>query len=176
MAPSSYPDLSGRVKISSSYGSTSAENLSNPANEIEGSYGSLKVGSMNGGKVDFSYGSVDMDECNNVKADLSYGSFKLGKLKAVGEFDLSYVGGFKIEEVSSSIKRLNINTSYSGVSMGIASNSNFDFDITTSYGSFNYDDNKVTVTAKNPPRREQAYRHHQELQRPCRPKRHRCNS
>ena len=40
------PDLSGKVKISSSYGSVSAQNLSNPADEIEGSYGSLKVGSF----------------------------------------------------------------------------------------------------------------------------------
>lgn len=145
------PDLTGRVKISSSYGSASVQSLSNPSNEIEGSYGSLRVGSMNGGKLDFSYGSVNMDECNNLRADLSYGSFKLGKLKGAGDFDLSYVGGFKIDEVASTIKKLNINTSYSGVAMGMASNSNFDFDVTTSYGGFNYDDNRVTITSKNPP-------------------------
>jgi hypothetical protein len=145
------PSLDGKVKVSTSYGSTSIQSLSNPANEIEGSYGSIKIGSMNGGRVDFSYGSVDMDEVNNVKADLSYGSFKLGKLKGVGEFDLSYEGGFKIGEVASSLKRLNINNSYSGTNLGLAPNSNFDFDITVSYGGFNYNDDKVTVTSKNPP-------------------------
>src|SRR6185312_3490344 len=40
------PDLNGRVRISSSYGSVSAENLSNPSNTIEGSYGSLKIGTL----------------------------------------------------------------------------------------------------------------------------------
>ncbi|SHM70680.1 hypothetical protein SAMN05216524_103116 [Mucilaginibacter sp. OK098] len=145
------PDLDGKVKISTSYGSTSVQSLSNPSNEIEGSYGSLKVGSMNGGRLDFSYGSVDMEECNNLKADLSYGSFKLGKLKGIGEFDLSYVGGFKIGEVASSLKRLNINSSYSGADVGISPNSNFEFDITTSYGGFNYNDNNVFITSKNPP-------------------------
>ena len=145
------PDLDGKVRVSSSYGSTSIQSLSNPANEIEGSYGSIKIGSMNGGRVDFSYGSVDIDEVNNVKADLSYGSFKLGRLKGVGEFDLSYEGGFKIGEVASSLKRLNINNSYSGTNVGLAPNSNFDFDITVSYGGFNYNDDKVTVTSKNPP-------------------------
>ncbi|MDB5091169.1 MAG: hypothetical protein JWR09_5163 [Mucilaginibacter sp.] len=145
------PDLDGRVKISTSYGSTSVQSLSNPSNEIEGSYGSLKVGSMNGGRLDFSYGSVDMEECNNLKADLSYGSFKLGKLKGIGEFDLSYVGGFKIGDVASSLKRLNINSSYSGADVGISPNSNFEFDITTSYGGFNYNDNNVFITSKNPP-------------------------
>jgi hypothetical protein len=145
------PDLDGKVKISTSYGSTSVQSLSNPSNEIEGSYGSLKVGSMNGGRLDFSYGSVDMEECNNLKADLSYGSFKLGKLKGTGEFDLSYVGGFKIGEAASSLKRLNINSSYSGAAIGVSPNSNFEFDITTSYGGFNYNDNNVFITSKNPP-------------------------
>jgi len=145
------PDLDGRVKISTSYGSTSVQSLSNPSNEIEGSYGSLKVGSMNGGKLDFSYGSVDMEECNNLKADLSYGSFKLGKLKGAGDFDMSYEGGFRIGEVASSLKRLNINSSYSGANIGVSPNSSFEFDITTSYGGFNYNDNNVFITSKNPP-------------------------
>jgi hypothetical protein len=145
------PDLDGKVRIHTSYGSTSVQSLSNPACEIAGSYGSLKVGTMNGGRLSFSYGSVDMDEVTNLKADLDYGSFKLGKLKGSGDFDLSYEGGFKIEDVQSSLKRLNINTSYSGASLGLSPNSNFDFDVTVSYGGFNYDDDKTTVTSKNPP-------------------------
>lgn len=145
------PDLDGKVRVHTSYGSTSVQSLSNPSCEIAGSYGSLKVGTMNGGRLSFSYGSVDMDEVTNLKADLDYGSFKLGKLKGSGDFDLSYEGGFKIDNVESSLKRLNINTSYSGASLGLSPNSNFDFDVTVSYGGFNYDDDKTTVTSKNPP-------------------------
>jgi len=145
------PQMDGKVRINTSYGSTSVESLTNPSNEINGSYGSMKIGSMNGGRLSFSYGSVDMDEVNNLKADLDYGSFKLGKLKGSGDFDLSYEGGFKIDNVESSLKRLNINTSYSGASLGISPNCNFDFDVTVSYGGFNYNDNKVNVTSKNPP-------------------------
>jgi hypothetical protein len=145
------PNLDGRIKLSTSYGSASIQNLSNPSNDLEGSYGSLKAGSVNGGRLNFSYGSVDMDECNNLKADLSYGSFKLGKLKGAGDFDLSYEGGFKIDELENSFKRLNVNTSYSGLTLGIAGNNNFDFDITTNYGGFNYDDSKITFTSKTPP-------------------------
>jgi hypothetical protein len=144
------PDLQGKVRISSSYGSVEAQDLSNPSNEIEGSYGSLKAGNINGGRMEFSYGSVNLQECNNLKADLSYGSFKLGKLKGTADFDLSYVGGFKIEEIGSTFKKLNINSSYSSVSLGIPGNNNFDFDITTNYGGFNYNDDKVTITSKTP--------------------------
>jgi hypothetical protein len=145
------PDLAGKVKISTSYGSVSAQNLSNPNNEIEGSYGSLKAGSIGGTKLDFSYGSVDIDACGSLKADLSYGSFRLGKLNGPGEFDISYVGGFKIDELANSFKKLKVDASYSSVALGVPGSNNFNFDITTTYGGFNYDDNKVTITSKNPP-------------------------
>jgi hypothetical protein len=145
------PDLGGRVKISSSYGSVSAQNLSGSSNQIDVSYGSLKGGSINGAHLDCSYGSADVDECRDIKADLSYGSFKLGKLTGTAEFDLAYVGGFKIEEMANSFRKLNINSSYSSVGLGIPGNNNFDFDVTTTYGGFNYNDDKVTITSKTPP-------------------------
>jgi hypothetical protein len=145
------PDLGGVVKINSSYGSVSVQNLSNPANIIEGSYGSLKAGNINGAKVDFSYGSADIDQCNSIKADLSYGSFKLGKLTGTGEFDISYVSGFKIDELAPSLKKLDVNSSYSGVGVGVSVGNNFNFDITTTYGGFDYNDGKVTFTSKTPP-------------------------
>lgn len=144
------PDLSGKVKISCSYGSVLAQNLSNPANEIEGSYGSLKAGAINGARLDYSYGSAEIDECNSLKADLSYGSFKLGKLNGAASFDLSYVGGFKIDEISNSFNKLNIDASYSSVALGVPGSNNFNFDITTSYGGFSYDDEKVAITSKTP--------------------------
>jgi hypothetical protein len=145
------PDLSGRVKINSSYGSVLAQNLSNPSNDIQGSYGSLKAAAINGARLDYSYGSVDLDECTNIKGVLSYGSFKLGKLKGAADLNLSYMGGFKIDEMATSFKKLDVNSSYSGVSLGVPGGNNFDFDITTTYGGFSYDDNKVTITSKNPP-------------------------
>lgn len=144
------PDLSGKVRISCSYGSVLAQNLSNPANEIEGSYGSLKAGTVNGVRLDYSYGSAEIEEVNNLKADLSYGSFKLGKLNGNASFDLSYVGGFKIDEISNSFNKLNIDASYSSVALGVPANDNFNFDITTSYGGFSYDDEKVAITSKTP--------------------------
>lgn len=144
------PKLDGQVKISSSYGSVTAENLSNSSNQIEGSYGNLKVGSLNGGHIGYSYGNVEINECNNIKGGLSYGSFKLGRLNGAADLDLSYIGGFKIDEVGPGLKRLDINSTYSGISLGLPGNNNFDFDITTTYGGFNYNDDKVTITNKSP--------------------------
>ncbi|MDP9047367.1 MAG: hypothetical protein M3N14_04470 [Bacteroidota bacterium] len=108
------------------------------------------MGSLNGGHVDYSYGNVDIAECNNLKAVLSYGSFKMGRLNGAADLDLSYIGGFKIGEVGPGLKRLNVNSTYSSVSLGLPDNNNFDFDITTTYGGFNYKDDKVTITNKTP--------------------------
>jgi hypothetical protein len=144
------PDLQGKVRISSSYGSVTAEDLSNPSNQIEGSYGNLKVGNLNGARLAYSYGNVDIAECNDLKASLSYGSFKLGKLRGAADLDLSFVSGFKISDVSDALRKLNINATYSGISLGMQGNNNFSFDITTTYGGFNYNDDKVTITEKTP--------------------------
>lgn len=144
------PDLSGVVKIISSYGSVSAQNLSNPSNDIQGSYGSVKTGVINGARLQYSYGSVNIDEITNLKADLSYGSFKLGTLRGSADFDLSYDGGFKIDEIANSFNKLTIDASYSSVALGVPSNNNFDFDITTTYGGFSYNDQKVNIASKTP--------------------------
>ncbi|WP_183565468.1 hypothetical protein [Mucilaginibacter sp. SP1R1] len=144
------PDLDGVVKISASYSNVVAQSLNNPANEIEGSYGSLKIGVLNGGKLDFSYGNVDLAESNNLKADVNYGSLKLGKIKGHADLNLSYMGGLKIGELDNSLKRLNINSSYSGMAITIPDNNNFDFDVTVSYAGFNFNNDKITITSKTP--------------------------
>ena len=142
------PDLDGKVKITSSYGSVAARNLNNAANEIEGSYGNMHVLNVNGAHVDYSYGNLDMEQCNTLHANLSYGSFKIGKLRGAGDLNISYVGGFKIGELASSFSRLNINADYSSIALGIMPDDSFSFDVTATYGGFNFNENKVTLTSK----------------------------
>jgi hypothetical protein len=144
------PELAGRVKINSSYSSVTVQSLTNSSNDIDVSYGNLHAGLINGSRLNSSYSDVAMDECNNIKADLSYGSFRLGRLKNIADLSLSYVGGFRIGELASSFKRLNINSDYSAMQLRIAGSNNFDFDVTTTYAAFGYNDEKVTITSKTP--------------------------
>ncbi len=145
------PDLDGKVKITSSYGSVTAQNLNNPANEVDGSYGNMKANSINGSHVDYSYGNFDVNQCTSIHANMSYGSFKIGRLKGAADLNLSYVGGFKIGELASSFTHLNINSDYSSVALGIMPDDSFSFDVTTSYGGFNFNESKVTLTSKPSP-------------------------
>jgi hypothetical protein len=144
------PDLSGRITVSSSNGSIVARDLTNPYNKIEGSYGGLRVNSLNGGKLAFSYGSVEIAQCNNLKAELSYGSFKMGKLNNSADINLSNVSDFKIGNIATSLQKLNINSSYSDVILVVTNGAKFGFDITTTYGNFNFSDAKVIINSKTP--------------------------
>lgn len=142
------PNLSGKLKISASYSNLSAQNLTNAANEIDGSYSKLKIVSLNNAHISCAYSPVEIEQCNNLIANLSYGPLKLGALKGNAELDLSYAS-LKIGEISNLVKKLNINSTYSGVTLGVLDTNNFDFDITASYGGFNYNkDGKVAITNK----------------------------
>jgi hypothetical protein len=144
------PDLSGKLKINASYSNLTAQNLTNPANEIEGSYSKLKIVSLNNAHVSCAYSPVEIEQCNNLDANLSYGPLKLGVLKGNADLDMSYAS-LRIGEMSNLVKKLNINSTYSGVTLGVADRDNFDFDITATFGGFNYNrDGKVVITEKTP--------------------------
>ncbi len=144
------PELTGPVNINSSYGSFTAVKLNNPANQIKVSYGSAALENFSAGNLNVSYGSLKLENADQLNADIKYGSAKIGRLTGSGNIDLSYTGGFKIDEVDKNVKSLIINSSYSGVTLGLDDAANFDFDVTVSYAGFNYNDNKINITTKTP--------------------------
>lgn len=138
-------DFSGPVNISSSYGSFTSGKLDNPANQVKVSYGSANMESYQNGNLAVSYGSLKLANADKVNASIKYSSAKIAKLSNGGSFDLSYSGGFKIDDVDKSVKNLIINSSYSGVTLGIDENAEFNFDVTVSYAGFNYNNDKINL-------------------------------
>ena len=142
-------DFDGPVNINSSYGSFTAEKLGNPANRVKVSYGSANIESFSSGTLDVSYGTLKLTNADKLNADIRYSNAKIGKLTTGGNLDLSY-GGCKIETLDKSVRNLVVNSSYSGLSMGIDDAASFNFDVTVSYAGFNFDDNKVNITSRTP--------------------------
>lgn len=138
-------DFNGPVNISSSYGSFSSGKLDNPANQVKVSYGSANIANYTNGNLSVAYSSLKMTQADKLSASIKYSSAKIARLSNGGTFDLAYGGGFKIDEVDKSVKNLVINSSYSGVTLGLPENSDFDFDVTVNYAGFNYNDNKIGV-------------------------------
>lgn len=138
-------DFGGPVNINSSYGSFAAGKLDNPANQVKVSYGSANVEEYSNGNLTVSYGSLNIANANKVNATIKYSGARITKLTKGGTFDLSYSSGFRIDDVDKNVKNLNINSSYSGVTLGIDENADFDFDVTVSYAGFNYNNQKMNL-------------------------------
>lgn len=138
-------DFSGPVNISSSYGSFSSGKLDHPANQVKVSYGSANIENFINGTLSVAYGSLKMNQAAKLNATIKYGSAKIAHLGQGGSFNLSYTGGFKIDEVDSSVRNLTINSSYSGVTLGLKNGADFDFDVTVNYAGFNYDNSRVNL-------------------------------
>lgn len=139
------PDFAGPVNISSSYGSFTAGRLDNPANQVKVSYGSASMSDYVNGNLAVSYGSLKLANAEKVNATIKYSGAKIARLLAGGNFELAYAGGFKIDEVDKNVKNLYINSSYSGVTLGIDEKADFNFDVTVSYAGFNYNDQKMNL-------------------------------
>lgn len=139
------PDFAGPVNINSSYGSFTAGKLDNPANQIKVSYGSANMTDYSNGNLAVSYGSLKLVNAEKVNATIKYSGAKISKLSGGGNFELAYASGFKIDAVDKDVKNLYINSSYSGVTLGIDENADFNFDVTVSYAGFNYNDQKMDL-------------------------------
>ncbi len=144
------PDLSGVVRVNTSYGSLTAQRLSNPQSDINGSYGSIKMAGFNGGKINFDYGNVDVEDANNLSANMSYGALTIGKLTGIVKLNLDYVGRCTVTEVNNDLKSLNINADYSNMSLGLSDRAGFRFNVATDYTGFKYDNSKATITRQTP--------------------------
>lgn len=139
------PDFAGPINITSAYGSFAAGKLDNAANQVKVSYGSAVMENYSNGNLAVSYGSLKLANANKVNATIKYSGAKIARLTTGGTFDLSYSGGFKIDDVDRNVKNLVINSSYSGITLGIDENADFDFDVTVSYAGFNFDNDKISL-------------------------------
>jgi len=151
------PDLAGKVTINHSYGNFAAKNLTNTGNDINVKYGSATIEGLTGSELNVAYGNLNLNGCEKLNANISYGSAKIGSIKTSGTINVKYSGGLNIGTVDRNLKNLVVNSSYSGVKLGVSEPLNVDFDVTVHYGSFNYDNDVVNVVNKNPSDEERGF-------------------
>ena len=142
------PDLSGRTLLRVSYGTLDAQQLLNKDNDVKVRFGDANIVTFNGGKLDVGYGKLKAGTVNNVDANISFGGFTVARLKNSVDVNIKYGDGFNIGTIDKSVRNLNINASFTKINMDFSESESFNFDITTKFGSFNYDDDKVKVTSK----------------------------
>jgi hypothetical protein len=138
-------DFSGPLNINSVYGSFSAGKIDHPENQVKVTYGSASIDNFSNGDLMVTYGSLKLNEGNKLNASIKYSNAKITHLSNGGTFSLAYSSGFKIDTVDKNVKNLNINSAYSGLTLGFDEAADFDFDVTVSYAGFNYIASQITI-------------------------------
>jgi hypothetical protein len=139
-------DFAGPININSVYGSFSAGKIDHPENQVKVTYGSASIDNFSNGDLLVTYGSLKLNEADKLKAIIKYSSAKITHLSNGGTFSLAYSGGFKIDTVDKNVKNLNINSAYSGLTLGFDEAADFDLDVTVSYAGFNYSNDRISAS------------------------------
>ena len=151
------PDLSGKLNIKNSFGLLSAKALTNPDNEINVKYCDASILSLNGCDLKVSFGSLNLQSADKLNADIQYSPAKIGKLSSSATINMHFGEGLQINNLDRNLKTLSIKSSYAPVKLSSLANDNADFDITTQYGDFTYDNSNVSITSKSPADGERSY-------------------
>ena len=148
--------LSGDVNLSMNYGDLNADELTGKVN-IKSNYSKINAQKVSGAIITSNYGDIKINDARDLNASLNYCSVNLGTLSGSAVLKMNYAGGFKIGSLDKNFKSLNISSNYSSINLGFDNNTAFNFDISTSYSSFKYDKENVTITSKSPSDEEKGY-------------------
>jgi hypothetical protein len=154
------PTFHAPLTVDSKYGNFVANLLDNADNTIDISYGSAKIGKMDGGKLECKYSNLTLDmvkdvlinnkfgdlnigDVINLDADIDYSGAKIGTIRGSGKIKLNYSGNFKINELTNSAQNVDIQAAYSSVILPAEANQ---FNVTVSYGNFSYPASNVNFS------------------------------
>ena len=157
------PMFQAPLTVMAKFGNFSATDLSGRQNDIDVSYGNADIRNLEQGKLDIAYSNLDLVKANvlelsnkfgkmnigevgRLNAVISYSGAKIGTLRQSGKIKLSFSGGFRIDQMPKSADDVDINASYSSVTMPPVDDG--DFDVTVSYGSFHHTLQNIRFTAQ----------------------------
>jgi hypothetical protein len=144
------PELSGKSFIKVSYGALTAASLSNTQNEVDVRFGDANIANFNNGKIEVSYGKLKAGTVNNVEAEIKFAGISIDRLKGSADVNVKYGDGFRIGTIDKTVKSITVDAQFTKINFDFKQLENFNFDITTKFGNFNYDDDRVKVTSKSP--------------------------
>lgn len=105
--------------------------------QLNADYSHLTFGMLVDLVYDCDYGDLKIDECGNITGNCDYMHTSIGKLNGSGVFDVDY-GSLKINEFGTGFKKLNIESSYTPIKLGLNSSNAFNFEANLNYSSLKY--------------------------------------
>lgn len=154
----------GNLTIQMSYGPLKTDKLTgNDFKNIEVKFGSADIAYVERGKLVVSYsnlnlagagdiefqgknGSFDLGAIGNIRGAVSYSSFEIASLSKSLEIESRYNSNVKVENISADFSKIALESSYNGADLNFSPGDSFDFDVNTSFGSFNFDRNQCKLS------------------------------
>jgi len=143
------PDFEGKLTVNGSYSNLTAKKLSNTANDINNRFGNTTIESLTGSQLKINYGSLTLGTGDNLNADISMASAKVSKLRSAANISTRY-GSLQLSDLDKNLKSLSVKSNFTNVSVDVANNQNFDFDVTVTNTTFDYGNHDITVTSTSP--------------------------
>jgi len=137
--------LKGKVDINIQHGALKSERLSNPTNSVKIAYGSGRCGYINGGNVDIAYSELNLGGANGLQGSSKFSSFKIGSLNETLDLNLKHVT-LSVDNASKNVRKINVASEYSPISLNFEDNTAFDFDVNVQFGDFKVDKTLVNYT------------------------------
>ena len=111
-------------------------------------YSTLKIECVE--YIDFNsdYGSIAIDEVTNVDGYSDYVGIRFGTIRKNLNIDTDY-GSISIKRLVNGFENIDINAQYTGIRIGIDSNTVFDFTLDLQYSSFKRDNENIAFYKKN---------------------------
>lgn len=139
------PNRTGAVTIQLAYGDLDAKSLQHANNQIKASYSNLLVEKIHKGTVSAAYSKVQVKQADDIKASLTYSSGALFEnISTALNGAFTYSSGLKVQ-LGEKIQNVKISSTYSNINLITHPQSNFDFNITTTYGKIKLGGSKATL-------------------------------
>ncbi|MFA6247601.1 MAG: hypothetical protein WC615_11715 [Mucilaginibacter sp.] len=142
------PDLSGKVTLQILYSYLSAQQLTNPQNDVFIKFSQDNISSIatfNGKSLRVEFSKFKAGIINNVNASFSFSDVVIDKLQGSNDITVKFGKGLMINGINKTANK--ITASNTKINLGFKDS--FNFDVTSRFGSFKYDD-KVQVVSKSP--------------------------
>lgn len=154
------------LNVYTRYGNFTAEQLTGSQNDIDVAYGNADIRNLENGKLAIAYSNLDLDKANvlvltnkfgklkigevsKLNANISYSGARIGTLKESCKMRLDFSGGFRIEQLKNA-ENVDIQANYSSVALPLSPETGYDFDVSVSYGGFNYPNGQTMSFTSQP--------------------------
>ncbi len=106
--------------------------------EVRSDYSGIKIGVVDNLTFNNDYGSLKVDEVSKVVGNSDYITLRFGKLHEKLTIDMDY-GSLKVGHIMPTAEKIDIETDYTGVSLGIDPKWHFNFEVDLEYAGFKYE-------------------------------------